>query len=334
LNFGNGGTWRDVTSKSYPDWIEVDFNGSKTIDEIDVVTLQDDSANPIEPSENTTFTLDGIVDFQVQYWNGSSWATVSGGNITGNHKVWKKVNFSALTTSKIRVNITNALGGYSQVTELEAWGSSTLTNNYSYSYDAAGNVTNDASHSYTYDAENRIVSADGGATGQYSYDQSNQHYKKVTSGNTTHYIWQGSQVIAEHNGGTGAGLIDYVHAGSKMIAKVEVGTTQYFLSDRLSTRLVLDTSGNVLGRQGHLPFGDDFGESGTQEKHHFTSYERDGETSVNYALNRYYASQVGRFTTSDPILSLLTIHGAGCGSYQRESPSFSTEEKLLHIRCK
>jgi hypothetical protein len=32
------------------------------------------------------------------------------------------------------------------------------------------------------------------------------------------------------------------------------------------------------GGQGHLPFGEDFGESGTQQKHHFTSYERDSES--------------------------------------------------------
>jgi hypothetical protein len=46
--------------------------------------------------------------------------------------------------------------------------------------------------------------------------------------------------------------------------------------DALSARLLLDTSGNVIGRQSHLPFGEDFAESGIQEKHHFTSYERDG----------------------------------------------------------
>jgi hypothetical protein len=66
-------------------------------------------------------------------------------------------------------------------------------------------------------------------------------------------------------------ISDYVYAGSRMIAKVSGGTTQYLLSDVWSTRLVLDTSGNVLGRQGHLPFGEEFAESGTQEKYHFTS---------------------------------------------------------------
>lgn len=101
-----------------------------------------------------TFTQYGIVDFQVQYWNGAGWQTVSGGSITGNNKVWKKVTFSQITTSKIRVNVTNALSNYSRVTEVEAWGPGAGSN---YVYDAAGNVTNDGAHSYSYDAENRIV---------------------------------------------------------------------------------------------------------------------------------------------------------------------------------
>jgi len=170
-----------------------------------------------------------------------------------------------------------------------------------YTYDAAGNVTWDGVHTYTYDAENRIVSVDGGATATYAYDLSNQRYKKVTGGATTHYIWQASQVIAEHNGSTGSVLVDYVYSGGRMIAKVESGSTQYFLSDRLSPRLVLDASGNVMGRQSHLPFGEDFAESGTQEKHHFTSYERDGESGTDYAVNRQYSESIGRFNRPDPI---------------------------------
>ncbi|HTG17355.1 MAG TPA: RHS repeat-associated core domain-containing protein, partial [Blastocatellia bacterium] len=52
--------------------------------------------------------------------------------------------------------------------------------------------------------------------------------------------------------------------------------------------------------QGHLPFGEDFAESGTQEKHHFTSYERDGEIGTSYAVNRQHGQDVGRFQRPDP----------------------------------
>ncbi len=169
-----------------------------------------------------------------------------------------------------------------------------------YVYDPAGNVTNDGAHSFTYDSENRIVSVDGGSTATYAYDQSNQRYKKVTGGATTHYIWQSSQVIAEHNGSTGVSLVDYIYSGSRMIARVAGLMTRYLLSDRLSTRLMLDTAGNVVGRQGHLPFGEDFGESGTQEKHHFTSYERDAESGLDYAVNRYYGHSSAKFVSTDP----------------------------------
>ncbi len=181
-----------------------------------------------------------------------------------------------------------------------------------FSYDAAGNVTWDGTHAYTYDAENRIVSVDGGATAVYAYDASNQRHKKVTVGATTHYIWQASQVIAEHDGSTGAGLGDYVYSGSRMMARASGLTAQYFLTDRLSMRMTLSSSGSVLGRQAHLPFGEDFAESGIQEKHHFTSYERDAESGLDYAVNRYDSPTLGRFATSDPILALLRMSGPDC----------------------
>jgi RHS repeat-associated protein len=169
-----------------------------------------------------------------------------------------------------------------------------------YTYDSAGDVTNDGTHSYTYDAANRIVSVDGGFTATYAYDQSNQRYKKTVGSSVTHYIWQDSRVIAEHNGGTGSSTADYLYSGSRMIAKAAGLTTQYFLSDRLSARLVLNTGGTVVGRMAHLPFGEDFAESGTQEKHHFTNYERDAESGLDYAVNRSNSSNLGRFQEADP----------------------------------
>ena len=195
--------------------------------------------------------------------------------------------------------------------------------NFTYSYDLNGNLTrktfkSNSNHTdYTYDAENRLVSVDGGATAQYRYDHQNRRVTKIIGGAWTHYIWEGSRVIGEHDGTTPFGgygstpygerssQIDYIYAGSKLVSSLSythschydgaaiicttATTTRYYLSDRLSTRLVLDASGNVIGRQGHLPFGEDFAESGSQEKHHFTSYERDLESGTDYAGNRQYS---------------------------------------------
>ncbi|HKJ22944.1 MAG TPA: hypothetical protein VKA13_07635, partial [Gammaproteobacteria bacterium] len=57
----------------------------------------------------------------VQYWNGSAWATVPGGSVTGNNHVWRTFSFSAVSTNRVRVLVHKALGGYSIVTELEAY---------------------------------------------------------------------------------------------------------------------------------------------------------------------------------------------------------------------
>jgi RHS repeat-associated protein len=169
-----------------------------------------------------------------------------------------------------------------------------------YTYDAAGNVTNDGVRAYTYDSENRVVNVDGGATASSAYDQQNRRYKKTIGSTVTHHVWQGSRVLAEHNGSTGAVIVDYVYSGSRMIAKIASGSTQNFLSDRLSLRMTLDSSGNVSGRQAHFPFGEDFGQSGTQEGHHFTSYKRDIESGLDYAVNRGYSPKIGRFMQADP----------------------------------
>jgi RHS repeat-associated protein len=64
----------------------------------------------------------------------------------------------------------------------------------------------------------------------------------------------------------------------------------------------------VTGRQAHLPFGEDFAESGTQQKQHFTSYERDSESGLDYAINRGYAVSAGRFMQAD---SYKASGGAG-----------------------
>src|SRR4026208_576375 len=83
--------------------------------------VQDNYAAPVEPTPTMTFTNYGLTAFQVQYWNGSAWIDVPGGNITGNNLVWRRIAFAPLTTHAIRVLVTSALNSYSRIVELEAW---------------------------------------------------------------------------------------------------------------------------------------------------------------------------------------------------------------------
>jgi RHS repeat-associated protein len=122
--WSNGEGWNDATEGTVPDWIQVDFAGSKMIDEINVFSLHDNYTVENTPTETQTFSLYGLLAFDVQYWNGSSWITIPGGSVTGNNKVWRKFTFSPITTSKIRVFINAVPDAWSRVVEIQAFGTS------------------------------------------------------------------------------------------------------------------------------------------------------------------------------------------------------------------
>ena len=103
-NWGVSGGWNDNTANAWPDWVQINFNGSKTIDHVVVYTVQDNYANPVEPTDTMTFSLYGITAFTVQGWNGSAWVNL--GSVSGNNLVKRTVNFSAFTTDRIRINVT------------------------------------------------------------------------------------------------------------------------------------------------------------------------------------------------------------------------------------
>lgn len=125
LNWGSGGGWNDNTANTYPDAVQVNFSGTKAIDEINIFTLQDNYQSPVDPIENMTFSVWGTTDFEVQYWNGSNWLTAPNGAISGNNKVWRKIIFSAIETNSIRLIVNNALQSHARITEIEAFGVTT-----------------------------------------------------------------------------------------------------------------------------------------------------------------------------------------------------------------
>jgi hypothetical protein len=121
LAWGSGGGWADGTANTWPDWVEVQFNGSQAIEEIDVFMVQDSYGSPSEPTPDMTFTMYGVSDFVVEYWTGSDWQPVPGGVVADNSLVWRQFHFSPVTTPRIRVFMTEALAGRSRLVEIEAY---------------------------------------------------------------------------------------------------------------------------------------------------------------------------------------------------------------------
>jgi len=123
-NWEQGGGWNDSTRGLWPDNLDITFGGgAKTISEIRVYTLQNNFSSPVTPDQNTDASTYGILDFQVQTWNGVAWMTVPGGMITGNTKALRVITLvTPVTTTKVRVLVTNGRVYYSRIVELEAYG--------------------------------------------------------------------------------------------------------------------------------------------------------------------------------------------------------------------
>ncbi|MDQ3805843.1 MAG: M12 family metallo-peptidase [Acidobacteriota bacterium] len=118
-----GGGWNDATYGLWPDWLQVTFDGPKTLNLIRVVTLQNDFQSPAEPTPAMTGDLYGLLDYEVQYMDADGgWVTVPGGNITGNNLVMRGFVFPDITTQSIRVLVHKAREDFSRVVEVEAYG--------------------------------------------------------------------------------------------------------------------------------------------------------------------------------------------------------------------
>lgn len=171
-----------------------------------------------------------------------------------------------------------------------------------FAYDASGNMTNDGiTTNYVYNAENRFVKL--GSTLANTYDGAGLRIEKVTGGSTTVYIFSGTKVIAEYtpSAATTAPTKEYIYSGTQLLATLDAShNPTYRQSDHLSARLFTDASGNSVGTQGHLPFGEGWYSTGTADKWKFTTYERDSDTNLDYAMMRFDSARLARFMSPDP----------------------------------
>jgi RHS repeat-associated protein len=177
-----------------------------------------------------------------------------------------------------------------------------------FSYDANGNMQYDGYNTLLYDAASSLIHvSNGSADVAYLNDGNGRRVEKCliscsSSSSRTIYIFSGSKVIAEYAGGASASSPseEYLYAGGQLISTVD-SSMRYHHQDHLSVRLTTDTSGNLLGQQGHFPFGESWYLTSTTTKWEFTTYERDVESGNDYAMARYHVNRLGRFSSVDPV---------------------------------
>ncbi|HEX4227673.1 MAG TPA: RHS repeat-associated core domain-containing protein, partial [Bryobacteraceae bacterium] len=168
------------------------------------------------------------------------------------------------------------------------------------SYDAAGNQLSYSTYAMTYDAENRqtqVYDNASGSTFTYGYDGVGTRVSKTVAGVTTQYVHDAFGNLAA----------EYSTAGPQDVQC----KTCYLSWDQLgSTRLVTDSSANVIARHDFLPFGQEIpgGDAGRTSQwdaddsvnQKFTGQEHDVETALDFFQARYHANQQGRFMSVDP----------------------------------
>jgi RHS repeat-associated protein len=180
----------------------------------------------------------------------------------------------------------------------------TYTNNRrnGFSYDAAGNLTNDLGQTFTYDATGQQATASYMSVLQ-SYDGNGLRVKKTENGQTTYYLRSsvlGGQVVAEMNS-SGSWTRGYVYLGGSLLA-VQDSAVYWMHEDPVTkSKRVTDASGTIVSTVELDPWGADTSRSSNAafQPRKFTSYERDAN-GTDEAMFRRYNRWQSRFDQPDP----------------------------------
>ncbi|HEX5066857.1 MAG TPA: RHS repeat-associated core domain-containing protein, partial [Myxococcota bacterium] len=197
-------------------------------------------------------------------------------------------------------------------------------------YDADGNQTTTRSsgdcstgmlvETLTWDATNRLSAYENDTTGAdftYRYDPFGRRIKKSSTSSTTFYLWDGDRLLAEY-GVSGNRTVRYAYGSG--FAPVQFARTDgssediYDVhSDHLDTpRMLTDDAGVPSWRASYEAFGrahvstDPDGtpvttDPGITFNLRFPGQYEDAESGLHYNRHRYYAPDVGRYISADPI---------------------------------
>ena len=188
-----------------------------------------------------------------------------------------------------------------------------------YSYDLNGNLTYDGTYRYYYDCENRLTDVNDQSDApiaSYGYDYLGRRVSKTIhdSLTTTHYTYDGAQVIAEYEDGLIKRRFYYGPGIDEPICMHKFGDgagLYYYHYDGLGSVVALsNSSGNIVERYEYDVFGEATIEGPNHEPrttsdvnnpYMFTGRRFDSETGNYYYRARYYKPSIGRFLQTDPI---------------------------------
>lgn len=188
-------------------------------------------------------------------------------------------------------------GGTGLCTQLSFDGNNRITGT-GYTYDAAGNLTQDGSTSYctyTWDGEGRLSSISGCATLTFTYNALGQRAEKQGASYYRESVYDGlGQLIGIHK--RDAWLADWFWVQGRVFAKYESTITKFLHPNPLgSTGGVTDHTGAVIIKMLYYPCSQRWQSGGAVHDERFAALgQRDAESAQDPTLFRMYHSRLNR----------------------------------------
>ncbi|MBA3611559.1 MAG: hypothetical protein H0W49_01320 [Nitrospirales bacterium] len=138
-------------------------------------------------------------------------------------------------------------------------------------------------------------------TASFTYDALGRRTSKTVNGHTTHFTYDGDDIVAEVD--SQAGLVTYVRGLSidePFVRQTSSGTEFYHADGLGSTLAFSDDAGTTTTRYSYDPFGKTTVTGASTNAFQYTSRENDG-TALYYYRARYYSPTFHRFISEDPI---------------------------------
>ena len=154
---------------------------------------------------------------------------------------------------------------------------------------------------FEYDPLNRMTKATiNNVTTTYTYDANGLRQSKTTNGVTTSHIYDGQNIVMDSK----SGEKQIFHRGISLISRtVNGGSKEYYtFNTHGDTTALVNASGTILKDYTYDAFGNQKQEqSEDNNPFRYCGEYFDNETGFIYLRARYYDSDIGRFTTEDPI---------------------------------
>ncbi len=179
------------------------------------------------------------------------------------------------------------------------------------SYDLQGNLvlreTPAGATRYQFSTRNllqAVVRPDGSRV-EFEYDACGRRITKRIGERVTRYMWFGNHLLYEWLEGDAASRIDYLYRpGTHEPLAMRQGSAVYYfhLGHDGAPRRLSDTAGRIVWMADYGVFGDLLRRDGTlRQPLRFAGQYADDETGLYYNLARYYAPELGRYISRDPL---------------------------------